>query len=59
MSRRQLYVYYDAPIEPELDKAVREVIESFGWRWLGQGMNLLGGERDICFDKNGEGNEEE
>jgi len=50
-SEKKLNIYYDGPLDQELDKAITKTLEDQGWIWLGSGTELSSGERDLSFYK--------
>lgn len=47
----RLSVVYVGEINTELDKALKECIEKFGYKWYAQGYDLDCDHRDIVFEK--------
>ena len=44
-------MYYDAPMDEELDKKLEELLESLGWHRWASGFDHVDLQRDIAFEK--------
>ena len=58
MKEKKLKIYYDAPLDSELDKSLRKAAEKHCWVWYASGMSYPQniGEiwrRDLVFYKKG------
>ena len=51
MKKKNLRVVYAGPPDLQVDKLVRESLETIGYKWWAQGYNHIDDERDIAFDK--------
>lgn len=49
LAELKLRIYYDGPIDPDMDAKIQEIAETCGWTWYAQGTNLITGRRDLAF----------
>jgi hypothetical protein len=48
---KKLSVYYDGPIDSELDADLIETMNNHGWIWYGSGVEIASNKRDLSFYK--------
>lgn len=51
IKKGQLWVFYHVPIDTEFDRAITAFFEERGWEWVGQGVEIETGARDISFER--------
>ena len=51
MSKKELKVFYEGELNPDLDLAIKKTLKKFGYKLWASGMDLLNPIRDLAFDK--------
>lgn len=51
LRKGHLNIYYDGKGEYELEKNLRELLESHGYKFWASGFNLVDEVRDLAFEK--------
>ena len=51
LRKGQLNIYYDGKGEYELEKDLRELLKSYGYKFWASGFDLVDKVRDLAFEK--------
>lgn len=55
LEKKELKIFYKGKINPELDKALKDILNKFKYKEWASGFNICDGIRDLCFDKKEDG----